>query len=233
MAGAHVISIGMLYFFAAVVASGIFIVAGWRSRRTLTLASARPAYALPDDPLWGETEIDLAQSQSQADVGGAIRLVLRRLAPVIARHCMHVDVASPPGLLVRMRGAMLADLLEDLLAAAIHNAPASRLLLTAARHGDRVYVGITDDIPGVDMAMRMASLRGLMERVAMRGCALDVDVRPSEGTTMTLRVAAVIDDWPEQENRRERVLPTPAAGPSAPLIPSMGSQSMGRASQLR
>lgn len=215
----RVISIWTTYFLAVMAASGIFIMAGWRSKQARGLASTRVAYGLPNDPLWGETEIDLAASPSQADVGAAMRLALKRLTPIMANRSVHAEIAAPDGLVVRMRGAALADLLEEMLAAAIHSAPASRLLLTAARHGDRVYVGITDDMPGADLTVRMGGVRGLMERVAMRGSALDVDVRPAEGTTMTLRLAAMT----EEQNRVEWALPTPAKEPAAPLIPLMGT----------
>jgi glucose-6-phosphate-specific signal transduction histidine kinase len=108
----------------------------------------------------------------------------------MASQSVQADIAVPFGLSVRMRSAALADLLEDLLAAAIHSAPASRLLMTAATHGDYVHIGITDDMPGADPAVRQGSVRGLMERVALRGGALDINVRVNEGTTMTLRLAA-------------------------------------------
>jgi hypothetical protein len=184
----------MTYFLAAVAASGIFIVAGWRSKNAQGLATKLGPYDLSIDSPWGETEIDTRASPVQADVGAAMRLALKRLAPVMARQSVQAEIATPSGLPVRMRGAALADLLEELLTAAIHSAPASRLLLTASTQGDRIHVGITDDIPGANAAMRLGSLRGLMERVAMCGAALDVNVRPTEGTTMTLRLAAATED---------------------------------------
>jgi hypothetical protein len=190
-----VLTIGMAYFLAAVAASGVFIVAGWRSKKMRGLVAAQDRHDLLTDPLWADAEIDINAPQSQADVGAAMRLALKRLAPVMASQSVRADIAAPSGLPVRMRGAALADLLEELLTAAVHGAPASRLLMTAAPHGDRVHVGITDDMPGADLAVRLGSLRGLMERVAMRGGALDVDVRPAEGTTMTLRLAAAKEQW--------------------------------------
>lgn len=184
----------MTYFLAAVAASGIFVVAGWRSKQAKGLAAARSWHGLPIDPLWGEEETYVDASDVRADVGAAIRLVLKRLAPVMARQSVQADIACPSGLLVRMKSTVLADLLEELLAAAVHNAPASRLLMTAATHGDRIHVGVTDDMPGADLAVRQGSVRGLMERVAMRGGALDLNVRPDEGTTMVLRLAAATEN---------------------------------------
>jgi hypothetical protein len=213
----------MAYFLAAAAASGIFVLAGRRSRRVMTLASDRGDFAFPVDPLWGETESDVAASPSQADVSTAIRLALKRLRPIMASKSMQAEVAASSGLLVRMQAPALTDMLEEMVASAIHNAPASRLLLTASMHGDRVYVGVTDDMPGADTALRASSVRGLMERVAMRGGALDVTVQPSEGTTMTLRLAAALHG-----DRQEQTAPEPTQAPAAPLVPSTQRVSFGR-----
>lgn len=191
----------MTYFLAAVAASGIFIAAGWRSRHARNVAAAHGRAGLPFDPLWGEAEIDIDASDAHADVDAAIRLVLKRLAPILASRSVQAEIASPSGLLVRMRNAALAELLEDLLTAAIHGAPASRLLVTAATYGDRTYINVTDDMPGADPAVRQGSVRSLTERVAMRGGALDLDVRPAEGTTMTLRLVAATVERPDQNDQ--------------------------------
>jgi hypothetical protein len=202
----------MTYFLTAIAASGVFVVAGWRSKQLLGFASAHGRNALSGDSLWGEAEIDLASSQSQTDVAAAIGLALKRLAPIMANQRVHAEVAAPSGLLARMRGAALADLLEDLVAAAIYAAPASRLLLTAAAYGDRIYVGVTDDVPGADPAVRAGSVRSVMERAASRGGVLDVDVRPAEGTTMTLRLSAVGEEW---QGATDQALPESAKGPTS------------------
>jgi hypothetical protein len=200
-------------------ASGLVIAAGWRSKQAHGAAAAKNPYSFPDDPLWAEAEIDINASETWADVGGAIRLALKRLAPVMASQSVKVDVAAPSGLLGRMRATALADILEELLSAAVHGAPASRLLLTAATHGDRIYVGVTDDRPGADPALRMASVRDLMQRVALRGASLDIDVRPADGTTMTLRLASAPREAVESKDRPQR---EPANGETHPLPPFMG-----------
>jgi hypothetical protein len=184
-----VITIWTMYFIAALAASGIFLIAGWRSKQARGVAAMPAQYGMPNDPLWSEADAELPETQ--ADVGAALRTALKRLTPTMASQFVQADIAAPAGLLVRMRGTALSDLLEELIASVIRSAPASRILLTAAAHGERIYIGITDDMPGADAAVRRAGVRGLMERVAMRGGALDVDVRPAEGTTMTLRLPAV------------------------------------------
>lgn len=207
----------MTYFLAALGACAIFVAAGWRSGQAPGLAGAWSSYPFPGDPLWGETEIDLSAPQSSADVGAAMRLALKRLTPILRNHAVQAEIAAPSGLLVRMRAAALTDLLEELVGAAIQSAPASRLLLTAARKGDGIYVGITDDMPSADLTVRMESVRSLKQRVAMRGGVLDVDVRPHEGATLTLRLPAVVE-----QGKKARALPEPAKGPAVPSIPSMG-----------
>jgi signal transduction histidine kinase len=211
------LTIWLAYLLAAAVVSGVVIAVGWRSRRVHRLAEAQSRPGLPDDPLWGDTEIDINASESSADVGGALRLALKRLAPVMASGAVKVDVAAPSGLLGRMRAAVLTDLLEELLTAAVHGAPGGRLLLTVGRHGDRIQVGVTDDAPGADPAIRAAGVRGLMERVALRGGTLDIGARPAEGTTMTLRFAAATQ---EEAGITDLGLPAPPKGTTPGATPA-------------
>ncbi|HEY1414100.1 MAG TPA: hypothetical protein VGF36_18285, partial [Rhodopila sp.] len=157
------ITIWVTYFIAAVAASGIFIAAGWRSKQARRRSSAHAAIGLPNDPLWDEVEIDPSDASPQADAGAALRLALKRVAPVMANQFVQAEVAASSGLIVRMRGAVLIELLEEMLVAAIHAAPASRILLTAAARGERVAICITDDVPNADPNLRRASLRSLME----------------------------------------------------------------------
>ena len=95
--------------------------------------------------------------------------------------------------------------------------------MTAATRGDGIYVGITDDMPGANITVRMGSVRSLIQRIAMRGGALDVDVRPNEGATLTLRLPVV-----SEQGEHARGVSEPATGAAAPSIPEME-----RAPQLR
>ncbi len=183
-------TIWMTYFLAAVTASCAFIAAGWRSRRVLTSAPQLERYELPFDPLWGTAAGDASYNQTQTDADQAVRLALKRMAPLLRSHSIQADIAIAPGLLVRMRLEALADLIEELLAASVHAAPASRLLLTASLQGDHVEISTTDDVPGADREVRTSRVRGLMQQVSIRGGSLHVAVRPAEGTTITLRLAA-------------------------------------------
>ena len=179
----------MAYLGVAVAASVLFAAAGWRSRQVLQ-TSIGNADNLPD---MSSASADAATNQPVGDVAEAINIALKRLMPVIASQSVRVDVAARKGLTVRMRAPALADLMEELLASVIHSAPASMLLLTATARGDRVYISLSDDMPNADPAIRQSQVRNLTERVAMRGGALDINVRPEEGTTTTVRLAAAFE----------------------------------------
>jgi signal transduction histidine kinase len=123
------------------------------------------------------------------DVSAAVYLALARLSSMIASQSVKIDVAVHPGLKAGMRAAALADTLEELLTVALQAAPASRMLLTAVTENDRIAINVTDDMPGGDPAVRLSRVRTLKQRVTVRGDTLTVNVRPNEGTTMTLRLA--------------------------------------------
>ena len=180
----------MSYFIATAAAFVLFFAAGWRGRQTagaaapMSRARVGMHVILPDgapDPATGDNDRD--------DVSTAIYLALARLASVIARQSVKVDVAVRPGLRVRMQGPILAGVLEELLTIAVQAAPVSQLLVTAVEDGNRVDIAITDDMPGGDAAVRVGRIAPMTQRLKLRGDSLAVHVRPKEGTTMTLSLA--------------------------------------------
>jgi hypothetical protein len=207
-----VIAIWATYLLAALAVSGAFVIAGRRSKTIVRLAAIREENGLPVDPLWSEAEPDLAADDSRCDVDAALRQALKRLAPIMANQSIHADVATSPGLLVRMPGAVLTDLLEEVLAATVKAAPSSRLLLTTSVRGDRVAISVTDDVPDADPDLRRAGFQALNERVVLRGATLDVEVRPHEGTTTTLRLA-------NARETKDRALPETPRGAARPFVP--------------
>ena len=188
-------TIWITYLLAAIAASVLFVAAGWRGRQPIgaSLPYARPDLRMLVVPPDAGPDQTAPGANPRDDVSAAIYLALARLALVIASQFVKVDVAVRPGLKVRMRGPVLANMLEELVAVAIRAAPASRLLLTAAEHGDRIHISVTDDMPGGDSDARRVRIRTLTERVALHGDALVVDVRPQEGTSMTLQLAGDLD----------------------------------------
>ncbi len=212
-------TIWVTYFFAALAVSCVFIAAGWRSRHVAAAAAPQDRYELPFDPLWDSAIGDVSQNQTRSDADRAVRLALKRIMPLLRSHSVQADIAVAPGLLVRMRMEALAELIEELLAAAVHAAPASRLLLTASMRGDHVEISTIDDVPGADSETRTASVRGLIQRVSIRGGSLHVMVRPDEGTTMTLRLAA----GSERRASRDAVREAGSTAPVASRIDAGGS----------
>ena len=189
-----------------------FSFAGWQSKQARGF-SPSPAWLLT---VFSRTaEIDLSETNLQADAGAALRLALKRLAPLMANLSVQADVATSFGLMVRMRGAALVELLEEMLTVVVHAAPVSRILLTAAADGANISISMSDDIPNANQDVRRASVRGLMQRVALRGGALDVDVQPGEGTTMTLRLSSVCED------REDRASLEPMNGAMLSFSPSI------------
>jgi signal transduction histidine kinase len=185
----------MTYLAAAVASSGVFVIAGRRSKQAADTMSAPERTHYPDDTLWHDVDIDCHQEKPQADLAAALCLVLKRLAPSMAGHCVQAELAAPAGLLVRMHSGPLVDLLEELVTASIHAAPASRILLAAAARGEHIYLSVTDDMPGTDAHVRIASLRDLRARLVRIGGSLDITVQPAEGTTVALQLQAVTHDW--------------------------------------
>lgn len=197
----------MTYLIAGTASSVLFIAAGWRSHRPIRVASSYVRLGLgvhiaPPDDIPGPDDCGAAPVD---DVSAAIYLALARLSSVIASQSVKIDVAVRPGLQAGMRAAVLADTLEELLAAALQAAPASRMLLTAVQEGDRIAINVSDDMPGGDPAVRLNRIRTLTQRVALRGDSLAVEVLPKEGTTMTLRVARAVT--------QPDVVPRPARRP--------------------
>ena len=205
-------TIWVAYFFAALAVSCMFVAAGWRSRRIARAPLPPNRYELPFDPLWGSADLDVPQDESQtrSDLDRAVRLALKRVTPLLRSHSVQADIAVAPGLLVRMRLEALAELIEELLTAAVHAAPTCRLLLTASMRGDAIEISAIDDVPAANRELREASVRGLMQRVSMRGGSLHIEVQPDEGTTMTLRLAAAPD-------RRASRGPVPDPGSAMPV----------------
>jgi hypothetical protein len=171
-----------IYFAVSLIATAFIITAGyWFGRmRWRVVLPAKPIAAVADPSTF----------DSATDVRTAVIAALKRLMPILASREVRADVAVPPGLLVRMPGGVLEDLLEDLLATTIQRTPASRVLLASSLRGAQVQISVSDDAAGADLAERRGCFRQMSERVALNGGALDFDVRPAEGTIMTLRLAA-------------------------------------------
>jgi hypothetical protein len=206
------------YVLAAAAACTVFVVAGWRGRSSRGLHAGNAWAGIPNDPLWAEDEIDMTAPDRQADVAGAIHAALRRLSPVLTQRPMKIEIAASPGLRVRMEAVVLTELILEALTIAIDRSPASGILVTGARHGDRVHIGITDDRAGANAASQSENLETLTGRVALLGGSLDIDVHSTEGTTMTLRLAMAVEPRPDAPHQP---VPELAAEPEVASVHSL------------
>lgn len=197
------ITVCLAYAIAAAAASALLAFGEWRHLLGLGRAT-RPRGARPRD---GGPGVN-AHAAVPGDVAAAVRVALGRIAPLMTRAFVRMEMAVPPGLVARMRDATLCDMIEEVLTAAIHAAPTSRLLLTACAQGDHIEIGVTDDLPNADQAYRLAQIRTLHERVALRGGTLHVTARATEGTTIAIRLPGTRDpSGPPERNAMSTAAP--------------------------
>lgn len=182
-------TIWLVYIVAAFAASALFVAAGWRSRMSAEAGAARSAAWICHPP----ADVSADQALSTGDAAEAIRIALQRLRSLIRDQHARVDVATGPGLLVRVRGDVLADMAAELLALGVHARPDGRFLVTASRRAGRVAITLSDDCAVSDAGLRRSQARNLAQRVALQGGSLEVISQPRQGTTMTIRLACAAD----------------------------------------
>lgn len=179
-------TIWLIYFLAALAASAVAISIGWRGQPAPDDANGR------FDHLRDMSRPPAPQSDI-SDAAEAIRATTERMVPAIRRQRVHLDVAAEPGQFVRMRPGLLSDLIEELVSLGLHAAAGGHLLLTAGRSGGRVEIMLSDDQPACGISLRQSQARGLAQRLALYGGALDVVARPDLGTSMTMKLIAAAD----------------------------------------
>jgi hypothetical protein len=167
-------------------ASTLFVALGWRSAR---VTSGHPTLRFDAEWNSGQPNAESAAMRLQnSSIDASLKLVLKRLAPIITSRRIMVDWAVSPYLTVQISTPVVANILEELLLAAIHHSFAGRLLLTAWEHNGRIAVRVIDDVPNAGPALPQRSMRSLMELMAFQGGTLDVEVQPA-GTILTVWLA--------------------------------------------
>ncbi len=97
-------------------------------------------------------------------------------------------MAVQPGLVIRTDQRPFREILGDLVRRAIEQSPCGCVLLTAARIGSQVHVSVSDDASAADGAIRLTRLGDAERLVALQGGSMDINSRPGEGTTVTIRL---------------------------------------------
>jgi hypothetical protein len=199
-------TVWLIYFLAAVAASVIAISIGWRGQQTAAGERASRSDRLLDMSSPSAAALDNADDATISDVADVVRTTVERLFSTIQRQHVHLDLAAGPGLFIRLRPSLLADLIEEFVSLGLHAAAGGHMLLTAVRSGSRVDITLSDDLPADDVSQRQSQARELAQRIAMYGGTLDIAVRPNLGTTMTLKLMTAIDRPAVPSENEARVL---------------------------
>jgi len=190
----------------SVAVCGVFVVSGWQRRRGLLARQSRRGIGHQFE--LGHTPFVSGMTDVAAEAAG----VMRQFEGTAASKFVALQIAVQPGLSVRVDPGAFRAVLSDLLDTAIDQAAGGRVLLGAARSGNRIRISVSDDGARVDGPRREASLRDAERLAAMHGAVMRVDARPSEGTTV-LYLLPVHDGAPRQRLGGE---PTDPAGVWAP-----------------
>jgi hypothetical protein len=162
----------------SLLVSGLIVVSGWQRRQDL-LARQRRRGLTP--------QFELAQTpfvSGLIDVAAEVAAVLRQFEGRAAARLVALEMAVQPGLTVRVDPGAFRAVLSDLLDSAIAQGGGGRVLLGASRIGNRVRISVSDDSDRVDGPARRASLRDAERLAAMHGAMVQVDARPTGGTTV-------------------------------------------------
>jgi hypothetical protein len=122
------------------------------------------------------------------DLATEAEAVLESLQSVAMRQRVRLEMALEPGLAIMGDQRAFRETLAEIARGAIQQSPCGCVLLTAARTGGRVHASVSDDGPGTDKAMRLRRLRDVRRLVALQGGCLEINVRPGEGTTVTVHL---------------------------------------------
>ncbi|MBV8524794.1 MAG: HAMP domain-containing histidine kinase [Acetobacteraceae bacterium] len=135
-----------------------------------------------------EVKNDMNFKQAEFDVGSSARQVLSTLERDAARLLVRLEIASQEGLRLRSDKRRLEAMLRGMISDAIQRAPCGRVLVSAGRHGGRIYVSVVDDGEAVPGDVLAASLREAQRMVALQGGFLDHESQQGRGTMVRIRL---------------------------------------------
>ncbi|HTI82903.1 MAG TPA: hypothetical protein VL614_20815 [Acetobacteraceae bacterium] len=116
------------------------------------------------------------------DVAAELDAVLRQFEGRAAGQFTTLEIAVQAGLAAQVDAGVFRAVLSDLVGSAIAQAPCGRVLVSAARTGNRLQISVADDGAQADGPRRQAILREAERLSAQYGGIMCVDARPSEGT---------------------------------------------------
>ena len=138
---------------------------------------------------------DVREAVSQLREGGAMDLsvALRPLAENVPSLDIRMDIESPLTLDDPERAHVLLRCTQEIITNAVRHSGARHLWVEARREGGLIVMTARDDGRGADLLVAGNGLRGMRERLAQHGGALDIDTRPGDGfrLRLVLPIAAV------------------------------------------
>jgi hypothetical protein len=196
----------MLLVLLAILVCGIFLAAGRRQGRPVNQeAGGAIGYRIR----LGQSATRSRHRSNIFDVDAELHDIVAWVRPLAARQFVRFDIATQPDLLIRADAAVVRDVLADMIAAAIDSAVGGSVLLTAMRLGTRIHISISDDSPAPIRGRREADLRPAMQKIALRGGSLEVDLRAGEGTITTLRLPAAVRPDAQSDAQVANASPAP------------------------
>ena len=161
---------------ALLLVAGATLLRSWHAPRRLP--SALPGDAVPRR----------TTEAGGLELGAEIRHVLARLAPLARDHGVTFTFALGPQLITWAEPVAFRRALSGLLEHAISRTPNGSVLVSAGQQAGRMRVSVSDDGPLGDESGARTALRSVSEFLASQGGSLEIDNRPGEGMTVTMRL---------------------------------------------
>lgn len=133
---------------------------------------------------------DVREAVSQLRDNGAIDLAaaLQPLAENVPALDIHLDIETPLTLDDPERAHLLLRCTQEIITNAVRHAGARNLWISARREPDAIVMSARDDGRGASQLVAGNGLRGIRERLAQYGGAVDIETRPNAGFCLHLRL---------------------------------------------
>ncbi|MGX5729960.1 sensor histidine kinase [Pseudoxanthomonas beigongshangi] len=135
---------------------------------------------------------DVREAVSQLRDSGAIDLgaALLPLAEKVPALAIHMDIEEPLTLDDPQRAHVLLRCTQEIITNAVRHAGARNLWVHCRREAGCILIDARDDGGGADAVVSGNGLRGMAERLAQYGGALNVETQPGKGFCLHIRLPA-------------------------------------------
>lgn len=122
------------------------------------------------------------------ELQSAIADVVRGCEKLAARRMVRLGFAVQEGLTLRANPVALRLMIADLIECAIRLAPCGAVLISAARHGGRIQITVSDDGPGRQIDWLRSELRPAEQIAALHGGTLELRGQTAHGGAIVVRL---------------------------------------------